>query len=45
MADRIRAFTPLTPESLPSGRQAPTRGTGTRLRWIALLLMAHGARW
>ena len=44
MADRIRAFTPLTPESLPSGRQAPTRGTGTRLRWIALLLMAHGTR-
>ncbi len=44
IADRIRAFTPLIPESLPSGRQAPTRGTGTRLRWIALLLMACGAR-
>ncbi len=43
-ADRIRAFTPLIPEGLPSGRQAPTRGTGTRLRWIALLLMARGAR-
>ena len=44
IADRIRIFTPMIPESLPSGRQAPTRGTGTRLRWIALLLMAHGAR-
>ena len=42
-ADRIRAFTPMIPESLPSGRKAPTRGTGTRLRWIALLLMARGA--
>ncbi|MXX76029.1 MAG: AAA domain-containing protein [Holophagales bacterium] len=42
-ADRIRAFTPLIPETLPSGRRAPTRGTGTRLRWIALLLMARGA--
>ena len=42
VADRIRAFTPLIPESLPSGKQAPTRGTGTRLRWIALLLMARG---
>lgn len=43
-ADRIRAFTPLIPESLPSGEQGPTRGTGTRLRWIAFLLMACGAR-
>ncbi len=43
IADRIRAFTPLIPDTLPSGRQAPTRGTGTRLRWIALLLMARGA--
>ena len=42
-SDRIQAFTPLIPESLPSGKQAPTRGTGTRLRWIALLLMARGA--
>ena len=44
IADRIRSFTPMIPRSLPSGRQAPTRGTGTRLRWLALLLMAHGAR-
>ena len=43
-ADRIRNFTQMIPESLPSGRQAPTRGTGTRLRWIALLLMARGTR-
>ncbi len=43
-ADRIRVFTPLIPDTLPSGRQAPTRGTGTRLRWIALLLMALDAR-
>ncbi len=44
VADRIQNFTPMVPESLPSGRQAPTRGTGTRLRWVALLLMACGAR-
>ncbi len=44
VADRIQNFTPMVPESLPSGRQAPTRGTGTRLRWIAALLMACGAR-
>ena len=43
-ADRIRAFTPLIPESLPSGKRAPTRGPGTRLRWIAVLLMARDAR-
>ena len=43
-ADRIRAFTPLIPDRLPSGKQAPTGGTGTRLRWIAVLLMARDAR-
>ncbi len=36
-ADRIRAFTRLIPDSLQSG-------TGTRLRWISVLLMACGAR-
>ena len=43
-ADRIRAFTPRIPDSLPSGKQPPTKGTGTRLRWISVLLMACGAR-
>ena len=43
-ADRIRAFTPLIPDSLPSGKHAPPGGTGTRLRWIAVLLMARDAR-
>ena len=43
-ADRIRAFTALIPDRLPSGKQAPTKGTGTRLRWIAVLLMARDAR-
>lgn len=43
-ADRIRAFTPLIPDSLPSGKYAPPGGTGTRLRWIAALLMARDAR-
>ncbi len=43
IADRIRALTPLIPESLPSGKQPPPSGTGTRLRWIAFLLMALGA--
>ena len=43
-ADRIRAFTPLIPESLPSGKKPPTSGTGTRLRWLSVLLMACGAR-
>ena len=43
-ADRIRAFAPLIPESLPSGKQAPPSGTGTRLRSISVLLMACGAR-
>lgn len=42
-ADRIRAFTPLIPDSLPSGKHAPPGGTGTRLRWIAVLLMARDA--
>ncbi len=37
VADRIRAFTRLIPDSLQSG-------TGTRLRWISVLLMACGAR-
>ncbi len=41
--DRIRAFARLVPESLPSGKQAPPSGTGTRLRWISVLLMACGA--
>ena len=44
IVDRIRAFTPLIPERLPSGKQPPPSGTGTRLRWIAFLLMALGAR-
>ena len=43
-ADRIRAFTARIPRSLPSGKQPPTAGTGTRLRWISVLLMACGAR-
>ena len=43
-ARRIRAFTPLIPDRLPSGKQVPTGGTGTRLRWIAVLLMARDAR-
>ena len=43
-ADRIRGFTALIPESLPSSRQAPPSGTGTRLRSISVLLMALGAR-
>ena len=43
-ADRIRAFTPLVPKSLPSGKVAPPSGTGTRLRWVSVLLMACGAR-
>lgn len=34
--DRIRAFTAVIPDSLQSG-------TGTRLRWISVLLMACGA--
>ena len=42
--DRIRALTPRIPDSLPSGKQPPTKGTGTRLRWISVLLMACGAR-
>ena len=42
-ADRIRAFARLVPKSLPSGKQAPPGGTGTRLRWISVLLMACGA--
>ena len=42
--DRIRTFTPLIPDRLPSGKQAPSSGTGTRLRWIAALLMARDAR-
>ncbi len=36
-ADRIRAFTTELPDSFKSG-------TGTRLRWIATLLMACGSR-
>ena len=43
-ADRIRTFAALIPDSLPSGRQAPPSGTGTRLRSISVLLMACGAR-
>ena len=42
--DRIHALTPRIPDSLPSGKQPPTKGTGTRLRWISVLLMACGAR-
>lgn len=44
LADRIRRFTRLVPKSLPSGRTAPPSGTGTRLRWTSVLLMACGAR-
>lgn len=43
-ADRFRVFTPLIPESLPSGQRPPTQGAGTRLRWISVLLMARDAR-
>ena len=43
-AARVRAFTRRVAASMPSGQQAPTTGTGTRLRWIATLLMAFGAR-
>ena len=43
-ADRIRTFAALIPDSLPSGKQAPPSGTGTRLKSISVLLMACGAR-
>ena len=43
-ADRIRTFAALIPDSLPSGKQAPPGGTGTRLKSISVLLMACGAR-
>lgn len=34
-ADRIRALARVVPKSLPSGKQAPPSGTGTRLRWMS----------